>query len=546
MKIAYRNILVFSLLILGLVAMQGVVCITTPKLPIGEMSGQLLWLSRGCIVLGICGLLSAIICIHSNWKSLNFPKLVSWMFIFLGGVQAVWGLQQIYGFASYNHTIFSLTGSFFNPGPYSGYLAMILPITLYEWLQLGKKAERTIPERIGYYFSLVVMLLIICVLPAGMSRSAWVAAIVSCLWILAIHYSWKEVIKKQWNKHRKRMIISCIVSVLVILVCAVFLFFLKRDSASGRLFMWKISLNAIMDNPFGYGTGSFSAVYGDYQEAYFAKGDYSEREELIAGSPEYAFNEYLHIALEWGILVFVLLLAIIVFCLFVAQKKGRVGIAASILSLLIFAFSSYPFQLPVFVSAFFLLLVAGVINDNKLWLMAFSIFIGGIGIYFQKINVYEECLKWENTRMLYRSGTYNVAVREYTNLYPTLKRRPAFLYEYGHAYHMNGDYNRSTKILLEASEHSCDPMIFNIIGKNYQQLGQYEEAEKWLLRSTHRLPGRIYPYYLLAKLYAEPNFYQEDKLREMVQLVLTKEPKVQSMAIREMRKEVNQLIKTQI
>ena len=31
-------------------------------------------------------------------------------------------------------------------------------------------------------------------------------------------------------------------------------------------------------------------------------------------------------------------------------------------------------------------------------------------------------------------------------------------------------------------------------------------------RAVHRLPGRIYPYYLLVKLYAEKDFYQPDKL----------------------------------
>ena len=42
------------------------------------------------------------------------------------------------------------------------------------------------------------------------------------------------------------------------------------------------------------------------------------------------------------------------------------------------------------------------------------------------------------------------------------------------------------------------------------------------MRAVHRLPGRIYPYYLLANLYAEPFFYQCDKLERMVQTVLEK------------------------
>ena len=100
----------------------------------------------------------------------------------------------------------------------------------------------------------------------------------------------------------------------------------------------------------------------------------------------------------------------------------------------------------------------------------------------------------------------------------------------------------SNRILQEAERISCDPMILNVIGKNYKALKRYEEAEHWFLRSTHRLPGRIYPYYLLAKLYAEPDFRKPDKLEQMVEIVLTKEPKIQSSAIREMRDEVKKLI----
>lgn len=112
----------------------------------------------------------------------------------------------------------------------------------------------------------------------------------------------------------------------------------------------------------------------------------------------------------------------------------------------------------------------------------------------------------------------------------------------GTVYISKKKYEASNVILKEAATRSCDPMILNIIGKNYQQMGEYVEAEKFLIRSTHLLPGRIYPYYLLAKLYAEPAFYHSDKLRQSVEIVLTKEPKVQSTAVKQMREEARKLL----
>ena len=86
-------------------------------------------------------------------------------------------------------------------------------------------------------------------------------------------------------------------------------------------------------------------------------------------------------------------------------------------------------------------------------------------------------------------------------------------------------------------------MLLNIIGKNYQALGKYEEAEEWFIRSTHRLPNRIYPYYLLAKLYAEHlDIFPREKLEWAARMVLEKEAKVQSTAIRQMREEVKKLL----
>ena len=83
----------------------------------------------------------------------------------------------------------------------------------------------------------------------------------------------------------------------------------------------------------------------------------------------------------------------------------------------------------------------------------------------------------------------------------------------------------------------------NIMGKNYLELHCYNWAEECLLSSTHRLPGRIYPYYLLAKLYAEPEFLNREKFERMKQMVLVKVPKVHSTAIEEMRKEIEEIAK---
>ena len=103
---------------------------------------------------------------------------VVWLLIAAGTVEAVWGLLQVYGYEPSKHSLYALTGSFYNPGPYSGFLAMCLPLALDEWLK-GK--------RVWKHIALAALVLMLLVLPSGMSRTAWVAALVASVYVLAMH-----------------------------------------------------------------------------------------------------------------------------------------------------------------------------------------------------------------------------------------------------------------------------------------------------------------------------------------------------------------------
>ena len=526
----------------GVAAILSVVVFATSNdIPVGEMAYQILWLGRMTFVFVVCCLLS--FCLNRK-NYLSFPTIVTWVLIILGGMEAIWGLRQIYGLAVSNHSLYALTGSFYNPGPYSGYLAMIFPLCLYEWLNLKEKTERTWGEQGEYYMALGVMLLILCVLPAGMSRSAWIAAIISGVWVYGMHASWGSKLKEIRERDKRKVGLVCIAGGVIIIMIGYALFQLKATSANGRLFMWKVSTLTIAESPvIGHGTGNFVSAYGRAQEDYFANGEYSETEELVAGSPEYAFNEYLQVAVEYGIPFLLVVSLVIGFCLWKGSSEGRIGLCGSVISVMVFAFSSYPIQIPGFAVTFYFLLAACVIGRSKIILLFFVSLMVLLGAYYWKNNQYDACKVWHRGKMLYNIGAYQSAKEDYEKLYPELANRGAFLFEYGYSLHKLKEYDNSTRILEEAMTHSNDPMILNIIGKNYQASGDYEQAEEYLIRSTHRLPGRIYPYYLLAKLYAEPKYRQPEKLKYVAEIVLTKEPKVQSTAVREMREEVKKLLK---
>ena len=433
---------------------------------------------------------------NSHSINIGVKLLVVWLLILAGAIEAIWGLLQVYGYEPSNHSLYALTGSFYNPGPYSGFLAMCVPVALHEWLE-GK--------RIWKHVSLVALVLMLVVLPSGMSRSAWLAALVASGYVLGMHY--REKVCRYWKYF-------C-VGGLLLAVLGVGAYQWKKDSADGRLLMWKVATQAVLDQPWqGVGWEYVAGAYGDAQERYFASGAASEQEAHVAGAPEYVFNEYLQVAMAWSVPALCGILLLVGVCFYLGHRGRMFGVCGGLLSLGMFSFSSYPFQFVEFIVALIALLVACMMKLRNVCLQV-SVLIIGIVV----------CL------YLY----------DYREEHPIRKAHTMF--ERAHSLHKAGEWEASTELLKETMRISSDAMILNIIGKNCQALGYYEEAEEWFIRSTHRLPNRIYPYYLLAKLYAEhPKYFPKEKLEWAVKMVLEKEAKVESTAIRQMREEVKDLL----
>ena len=114
------------------------------------------------------------------------------------------------------------------------------------------------------------------------------------------------------------------------------------------------------------------------------------------------------------------------------------------------------------------------------------------------------------------------------------------LFQTGLALHKSGQWEKSNEAMMDLLPHSSDPMPLNIIGKNYTELNMRDSAEHYLHHSTLRCPNRLYPHYLLIKLYLKEPTDSAAALRE-AKILLTKKEKVPSPAIEEMRKEARRI-----
>jgi hypothetical protein len=87
-------------------------------------------LTNKCLLLIFAAMFYFYLRIFLSGKSRLIYVLCGLAFVVTGLIEAVWGLRQLYGFTSSQHSLFKITGSFFNPGPYSGWLAMVFPMAL--------------------------------------------------------------------------------------------------------------------------------------------------------------------------------------------------------------------------------------------------------------------------------------------------------------------------------------------------------------------------------------------------------------------------------
>ncbi|MDR0863309.1 MAG: O-antigen ligase family protein [Candidatus Symbiothrix sp.] len=392
-------------------------------------------------------------------------------------------------------------------------------------------------------FGLTSCIAILLILPATMSRAAWLAAIAGSGLVLYARYAgW---LKKQYRRYKKQTILIGSTFALFLVLALAGVYYLKKDSADGRALMWKVALKTIPKHPLGVGLGQFPGTYASEQALYFASGEASEQEELVAGSPEYAFNEYLQMAVEWGIVPFLLFGIIIAGALYRGYKRKQIAATASLVSLLVFAGMSYPFSvLPFAIALVFLLAVIySEKNTNQksaktAIILLTGFLLTGLCIY-NRYPTYNAYKKWNFAKVLYQTKSYEPAKKEYAALYPYLNDQINFMFEYGHLLSNSKEYEAGNEILQQTVRICGDPMLYNVMGKNYQAMKKYEQAEACFIRATQMIPNRLYPWYLLCKLYAEMGL--SEKVQETAAIVLTKEPKVQSPAVREMREEVEKL-----
>lgn len=180
---------------------------------------------------------------------------------------------------------FKVTGCNENPTPTAIYITGCISIILN---RIIKKESRT-----KNVVALLIMLISIICLKC---RTAYIGTAVIAVIMLINHAR-----KHASTISNVRKTLAAIVVVAVSVTFLLFIYGQKKASADSRLFIWKHSLEMIVQKPVGYGYGLFQKNYNLHQAEYFSNNGTSE-ERLNANYTAMPYNDYIEHGVDGGVI----------------------------------------------------------------------------------------------------------------------------------------------------------------------------------------------------------------------------------------------------
>lgn len=405
--------------------------------------------------------------------------LVTWLIIGIGITQAIIGITQLAGWFPSNHPDFPVTGTFQNPGPYGGLLAVSL-IAIAWVLRSGARLKA---------FPWGVLLLLLVMLVISTSRAAWIAALVGIVTLFPrLHDGWG-----------KRTIISIITGAFV-----VGLYFLRPGSADARILIWQVCARLIKLEPLtGLGIGTLPQHYMNAQAEYFAAHPDSDL-SIVANNNYQAFNEFLHITVEQGFIGLLLLFGIILTC----RHSSRFPF---ILTWFTFSMFSYPADCE-WLMIVFVLSLALCAGENPGWCLKFN-------------------KKWFLCSLVMIPFTLATTLR-YDNAVKNIKFDTAPQFPYNREYMLQfARQKRDIHVLERLTRDVCSSTdILCDMGDLYETRGDIKRADSCYSLARQMVPCRIKPLHKLYLLHKQRNStVAEDYARQILNF---KTPFVGSVVLR--------------
>ena len=474
------------------------------------------------VVIVICGtiILITFILNYKNNEYKNLFTILEIVVLSLCTLQATLMLIQKTGVIK-NYGEFTC-GSFDNPAGFASCIS-------FSWV-LGLHGLRDQVKRKRFLLLLSKSICLLSIIMSG-SRTGLI-----CIFLISLY-----LIFRKREKHR------LLFFTLLITVFVFFTFIIKKDSTSGRWFIYQRTIELINKRPLlGWGSNGFEQQYMKIQGYYFEHhpiGEYT----MLADGIKHPLNEYLNIAVNYGLLGVVLLVMVLFFIFRYyyrhPSKISEVGFC-TLLSIILFSMFSYPFSYPfTWIMCFFslyaifhkdLVLMVSRVKYRRYLCAAFLLFFVLItpGLYSKISND----IKWKRISEYAKYGVSEKMMSRYDNIYLQMRNNPYFLYNYAAEEYAAGRYRDALVRAKECQRFFLDYDLEMLTADCYQSLNNIQMAIYHYHKAHYMIPSRLMPYYGEFDVYRQSN----DKVnaRRMAYLILGLPVKVKSYNTKRIKDEV--------
>lgn len=420
------------------------------------------------------------------------------------GIAVVCLLTSVHGFLQYLGILpsripaFSIVGTFDNPAGYAAAQAAMFPFVVN--LLFDKESGKLLRV-----FSFAVALVCLVSVVLSESRAGFLAVCTTTVVVLA----YTDKIASFFKTH-KWVWIPIVVLFVAILIL---LYFVKKDSADGRIFIWSRCIDMIRERPlFGYGAHGFRGYYMSAQADYFRNNPDSPY-VMLADNVGHPFNEYLFLTIKFGVTGLILALSLLVWILlrlFKSEKKTKLLGLSFVSSMFVMSQFSYPFRyVAVWILAFIALIPAFQKSDRRtvhlpILIRLISIMAILAVLVFSLRSMYYE-MKWTEISKRAIVGQADKMMKYYDGMKSVMKRDPLFLYNYSAELYALGKHEESLELISYYENMWNDYDVQIMKGSNYSALNDIEMALKSYDQAYNMIPCRFEPLFGKLLVYRAAN-----------------------------------------
>lgn len=453
-----------------------------------------------------------IVCIINNIIS---RETISNTIIVFAFVEAFYCILQFICTVNTNYH-FKVTGS--NPNPNSTSLFMVMCVPLIIKQISGKKLKERFVMILGLFMIFFSILLLKC-------RSAYLGLFLIFFLTCIRNY---KINKQKW------CLITAIILLFTSIIMSPAIYNFKRASADGRLYVWNVSIDKILKQPWGYGYGMIQGTYNEAQSLQFQYSQTTEKDKLNAEYMNTLNNDYLEIMMQGGIFGFVFFYSFLALFVYWGWNSRKFYETLGVCLFLIMSLFSFAFSAPqiAFILAIYLSLIdvpSRLITITKL--LKYSLVVISVNlvlftaqrIYFQikvrqmsnlvRNNNIGEAEKLAGEKLLFNSTSeyYNRTIADIH--YAKKNFKIASIY-----YH-------------NAIKYAPFQDVLSRLAYCYFMLGDVENAERYLRYSAYIQPSNFSHYFELMIFYYQSN--QTSKSKMIAHCILSKKIKYKTRRVLE-------------